>query len=475
MSETDHYGTDYACNIKLAAVKEIFRAAGATELYFKRLAANDNSKNQIYFGGSLSVLNVIPGGQVTIDESSSEKQSLKEDDAKITVQLDFSWIAPDGTQFLAPTAKLILYPQYPEARFSGFLQSSKIRLSEWMAPQKSGRAEGRALILGVASTGKVFGYLAVPNSCVAKELESETSIAHIGSLIRIAIDPASPDLRQQVLNELLRIHETGWIAGKRLRGDQVVPCNASNCGGYTLEAELGVHPNGYAEPDYLGWEVKQFAVQDFTKLTSQVITLMTPEPSGGFYKDAGVQAFIHRYGYPDRKGQPDRINFGGVHRFDKEHHLTKLTLTLLDADVAKNKFSPRGGIALVDRRGETAAIWHFEKLLQHWKRKHAQAVYVPCRLKKEGGTNRYHYGNSVLMGEGTEFIYLLKSIVAGALYYDPGIKLENVSGPSPKVKRRSQFRMKSGQLENLYDSFGPVSVGGATEAGQNCGASDGAG
>ena len=83
MSKSDHYGTDYARNIELAAVKEIFRAAGATELYFKRLAANDNSKNQIYFGGSLSVLNVIPGGQVTLDESSSEKQSLKEDDAKI--------------------------------------------------------------------------------------------------------------------------------------------------------------------------------------------------------------------------------------------------------------------------------------------------------------------------------------------------------------------------------------------------------
>jgi hypothetical protein len=31
---------------------------------------------------------------------------------------------------------------------------------------------------------------------------------------------------------------------------------SSNCGGYTLEAELGATPNGYSEPDFMGWEIK---------------------------------------------------------------------------------------------------------------------------------------------------------------------------------------------------------------------------
>ncbi|MBK6989645.1 MAG: hypothetical protein IPH33_16245 [Bacteroidetes bacterium] len=28
-----------------------------------------------------------------------------------------------------------------------------------------------------------------------------------------------------------------------------------------MEAELGIKPNGFSEPDYLGWEVKQFELR----------------------------------------------------------------------------------------------------------------------------------------------------------------------------------------------------------------------
>ena len=37
----------------------------------------------------------------------------------------------------------------------------------------------------------------------------------------------------------------------------------------------------------------------------------------------------------------------------------------------------------------------------------------------------------------------------GNIYYDPGIKLENIES-KPIVKRRSQFRIKSGYLGKLY-------------------------
>ncbi len=33
-----------------------------------------------------------------------------------------------------------------------------------------------------------------------------------------------------------------------------------------LEAELGVTPNGYSEPDFMGWEIKQFGVKKFDKI-----------------------------------------------------------------------------------------------------------------------------------------------------------------------------------------------------------------
>ncbi len=34
----------------------------------------------------------------------------------------------------------------------------------------------------------------------------------------------------------------------------ITPYLARNGGGYTLEAELGILPNSYSEPDLLGWE-----------------------------------------------------------------------------------------------------------------------------------------------------------------------------------------------------------------------------
>ncbi|WP_425294886.1 MvaI/BcnI family restriction endonuclease [Neomesorhizobium albiziae] len=42
-------------------------------------------------------------------------------------------------------------------------------------------------------------------------------------------------------------------------------------------------PNGYAEPDFVGWEVKQYGVNNFTAYRAESpVTLMTPEPTGGF-------------------------------------------------------------------------------------------------------------------------------------------------------------------------------------------------
>lgn len=93
----------------------------------------------------------------------------------------------------------------------------------------------------------------------------------------------------------------GWIDSKRLdRDGNILACNAPNCGGYTLEAELGIIPNGYSAPDFLGWEIKQFGVKKFTRINNAIITLMTPEPNGGIYKNEGIEYFLKHYGYADK-------------------------------------------------------------------------------------------------------------------------------------------------------------------------------
>lgn len=242
----------------------------------------------------------------------------------------------------------------------------------------------------------------------------------------------------------------GTRKSKRLDGQgNILPCEAPQCGGYTLEAELGITPNGYSEPDFLGWEVKQFGVINFNKINSKVITLMTPEPTGGFYKREGIPAFIKKYGYADVSGKADRMNFGGVHKADIVHQRTNLELQLIGFDKELGKIrSVDGRIALVDKNRNEAASWSFSSLLLHWNRKHNQACYVPS-LSETQNTRRYKYGNKIILGTGTDFQLFLGEMATGNIYYDPGIKMENVS-TKPKVKPRSQFRIKSQHLPNLY-------------------------
>jgi hypothetical protein len=237
----------------------------------------------------------------------------------------------------------------------------------------------------------------------------------------------------------------------------ILPCNSPNCGGYTLEAELGITPNGYSAPDYRGWEVKTFGVRNFSRMNAEVITLMTPEPDGGLYEQLGVEKFIRRFGYPDVAGRADRINFGGVYSFNKIGTRTGVRLGLIGFDEAKNKIADvEGGIALF-LKTECIALWSFEKLIDHWKRKHDKAVYVPNKTEL-GPPRRYYYGDQILLGRGAEFERLMSAIVTGAVYYDPGIKLEQASGKS-KIKRRSQFRVKARDLRTLYGSFETYMVG----------------
>jgi len=45
-----------------------------------------------------------------------------------------------------------------------------------------------------------------------------------------------------------------------------------------------------------------------------------------------------------------------------------------------------------------------------------------------------------------------------AVYYDPGIKLENASQPNKKIKKRSQFRISPRNLPSLYEIFESINL-----------------
>lgn len=426
--------------MNLSQLKASFQKQGCQKIYAKTLSPNDNSKNQVYLGGSFDILNVFPISEIIADSSGDWKRD------RFKASVNFSWLQDDGNLYPAPRAQLILYPKYPEVRFSGFLARCEKPPSDLMTVRQA----GRVLFLSGNDKGEIIGYITSHDSELANAFEQLKSQEELGVFKIITVSRQIANNRKELISELIRIYDLGWIDSKRLdKEGNVIECKSSNCGGYTLEAELGITPNGYSEPDFLGWEIKQYGVKKFELLQSSVITLMTPEPTGGIYKDEGVEAFLKDYGYEDQRGRKDRINFGGIHRVGEKHKRTGLTMNLIGFDEKSIKIkNTDGSIALLDSNETVAASWSFSSLLKHWNKKHSQACYVPS-LSEVTPKRKYRYGNEILLGIGTEFQLFLKEMANGNIYYDPGIKMESAS-TKPKTKRRSQFRMKSGHLMSLY-------------------------
>lgn len=419
------------------------RHHGASRIYAKKLAPNDNSKNQVYLGGDFSALNIIPHGDIYTD--TNDIAGAVRDRAKASVR--FCWIDAAGRHH-APNTGLILYPKYPEVRMSGFL----LGCPEAPAHIMRVRDEGRVLFMGVTPLGWVLGYATAADDPITVELNAR-DFPRLGVFLELPLNLARGESpKETLLGELRRIHRLNWIMSQKLAANgSKAPYAARNGGGYTLEAELNISPNGYAEPDFMGWEVKQYGVTDFASLKPKSpVTLMTPEPSGGIYRTEGVAAFLHRFGYADQSGKEDRFNFGGIYTCQRDYHaLTGLRMVLHGYDAASGRITDMdGAMSLINARDEVAASWSFKGMMAHWNRKHAQAAYIPSIFR--AAPPEYAFGSQVLLCEQTDFLLFLKSFAAGAVYYDPGIKIENASTATPLIKRRSQFRVAHAGLTQLY-------------------------
>jgi hypothetical protein len=475
----------------------------------KRLAENDNSKQQVYLGHGFDALNLVPFGAVTSD--SSTKQPI------MKAALALRWLDDEGRTAPAPGAQLVLYPQYPEVRMSGFLRGCPIAPAALMRPiakeQRSfnNESDGRLLFLGLLPSREIVAYLAPAGSEIAGDFDAKQgsrpftsagvfldvplpasgeqlalllnrlgpeslarAVTHELPLARsdqpIAKEPpaisppeteasapevfrpVADDPRALLIARLKQIHAGGWHPSSRLHADGSLHRYAArNGGGYTLEALFGIVPNGKAEPDFLGWELKACG--------SDRVTLMTPEPDTGYYGGQGVEAFVRCYGH-DAGG--DTLYFTGIHRAGAVCDKTKQTLAVRGFDASSGKITDvNGGIFLVDDGDADSAGWSFSRLIEHWGRKHAAAAYVPCE-SNDGGDRAYRYTSPVMLGEGTRFEKFLAALATGTVYYDPGSKVEDASSTRPTVKARSQFRVGRKNLAQLYDRFTAESIDGNT-------------
>ena len=434
---------------RLDQLRTLMIGAGVTRLIFKRLAPNDNSKNQVYLGGDYNALQILPFGEVTssISQTDRKRDSFN---AKVTLQ----WLNDDGVLYHAPRSQLILYPKYPEVRLSGFLMGAKFTPGRDLLSTTS-RDEGRVLILGTTPDNRIIGHVIGADNPLIRELDRYQAEERQGVLVELPLRDDLEDTRGQLLAALLAIHQQGWIDSVKLDKEGRAHLYAAPTGGgYTMEAQLGVIPNGTNEPDFLGWEIKQHKSPGLDQpLKGGALTLMTPEPTGGYYRTHGAEDFVRTFGYPDKNGKPDRLNFGGVHRFGQRQATTGLILELEGFDIESGKIDDiNGGIVLRAEDGTEAAVWYYKTLIEKWQRKHAKAAFIPS-LSRKNPAPQYHYGNVIGLGEKSSISNFLTAMAETAVYYDPGIKLENASLPTKKMKKRSQFRISPKDIPSLYQDF----------------------
>lgn len=414
--------------MELTRVLRAMQDAGADRILLKSLAPNDNSKNQVYVGGSelaLRELRVDLGG-ATLSAAATSFQ----------IPQPMSWIDENGNIQAAPGTKVIFYPQYPELRISGFATgvprgfSGRDLLVE--------RADGRTLLIGLTPAGWLM-WVGTPDVAAVSALE----------LINVRGTPFSevilgrPMTPEQIWEELLErvavLAAGPPLPSVRLNADgSIVATNPADphSGGWAVEAALDVPVNALPGPDYRGLvELKSFS--------GNRISLMTPEPTGGVYAEpGGKKHFMKRWGLPSDDGA--KVRFNGQHRLNEPKTSNPLTLRVAGwSDASPGRYVPGAQLQLVDTAGTNAATWLLKDMNAKWLDKHDQALYLQYR-REAGG---FRLTGRVYRCQETDFRLFMLGLRAGSVIFDPGHSMVAASG---KVSPRSQWRTSRNLLLGLY-------------------------
>lgn len=426
---------------KLQILVGKLKSHGAKRIFIKPLANNDNSKQQIYLGSDFEVIRAIPSGDVYSAGMSKKGAIFK-------APLSFYWVSLSGEADLAPNTQIILYPKYPETRLSGFLngcsRTKAIAPSHLMKPpttqERAARLDTkRYLVLGV-DENTVWAHCSAWDGALHDELKVivEGDEVRLVASIFYEYSVAGESSEDKLLRKLKEVYHQGFIESCRLNSEgERISYKAQNGAGYTLEAQFGIRPNGSSDPDFMDWELKSHS--------SGAVTLMTPEPNVGTYLD-GLEVFLRAYG---TRIEPERMDFASRHNVGEKNKKTALTMGFEGYDPSSGEIhDPDGGLMLRDDNGILVAGWKFEKLIFHWKKKHANTCFVSYTAIRETPP-KYQYGPKVVLGKGTDLKLFLNALYLSNVYYDHGVNIKLVEGRW-KPKKRNQFRISWRNIDSLY-------------------------
>ncbi|KWT99565.1 hypothetical protein APQ14_14515 [Vibrio toranzoniae] len=465
----DHFNTP-----NLAAVSKLLQAHGCNIALIKALPKNANDKNQIYIHSDASLLNSIFALNFRDREASTSQTKKTSNPGRRIPEATFehfSWLSTDGKLAKTKACKAIIYAQYPEARLSGFVTDDlEMPRSLSVDYTKSDELLPRYLIIGATKAGEAVAMIAVnPPQEFVKEFKALEN--YFGSSVCKAV-VIEQETGTQKLKAILREN----VASQTLLGcrfdkeGNTIPFTGTQVHGYTLERACGIKPNADKNGDIFGIELKCF--------TRKKLTLFTPEPDGGLYKE-NFNLFMTTYGY-EKEGA---YRLTGLHRAYQENTKSLLTLKITCKHAIKEKDGITGKktilykagyydpeipitkqmtdmkVILEDRSGEVAASWSLERLLNCWGAKHNEVVYVPAQklVNEEQSTRdkgykwKIDFTDQVLWCNKTNAEKLFQAIDNGTVYLDPAPKY---CPDSPKDnKRRSQWRINDiyKAADSLYE------------------------
>ena len=400
------------------AVLAGFRSRSVRHLFLKRLAHNDNEKNQIYLGPSLDGLAGALCARMTPGSSSesTEKRGSTSGKPKSVAHLDWVWIG-DGPDAQAPATKLIHYFQYPEVRLSGFLTDCR-RPPDALRRRRLDEYGDRLLLFGSNGSTTFGTVIAAPAGEPLPDPPGAGPSSLTDCLLEIHLDKPR-DTERMVLDLLDTWHPTMRLPRA---GEPTIPFHGPQAAGYTLEALLGIPTNATKGPDHLGSELKTF------KFGNRV-TLMTPSADGGEERRLGARSFLQRHGHPGRDGTS--IRFTGTYRTTG---ITKGRRLIL-AGRTDHVLTTRSIDLTTVSDQKVLARWSAAHIGDSWLKKHDSAFYLQYTRDRERNLVRYL---GFFRCRRTSPERLFNAIDVGTVFYDPAHTLKVNS-----LKVRPQWRISS--------------------------------
>lgn len=419
-------GQESGHQVELIKVIRAMRDAGAERVLLKQLAPNDNSKNQVYIGGSEVALREL---RVDLGEAVLGTKSFQ-------IAQRTAWIDDMGRVVPAPGTKVIFYPQYPELRMSGFASGVPGGFSGRDLLVR--RDRGRSMLVGLTPTGWLLWVgKPDPGELAGLTLSEVRGTPFFAVAERSSATPT--EIWEELLGRVALLAAGPVLPSVRLDRDGVTtPTTPTNphAGGWAIEAALRVPVNASPGPDYAGLvELKGFS--------GSRISLMTPEPTGGVYaQPGGKRQFLERWGLPSCDGA--KVRFNGQHRLNEPKTSNPLTLRAVGwSDATPGRYDLDAQLRLIDESGSTAASWWLKDMHAKWLEKHDQALYI--QYKREGAG--FRVTGRVYRCTETDFRLFMLGLRAGSVIFDPGHSMEL---PSGKVSPRSQWRTSRNLLLGLY-------------------------